>query len=55
MTSEQQHEGPEAGATEEGIALHGDEARAETHDQPETVALPGDTLIAKGEDDDSAF
>jgi len=55
MTNEQQHEGPEAGATEEGIALHGDEARAETHEQPETVELPAGTLIAKGDEGDDSF
>lgn len=48
-TSEQQ---PEEGATPEAVALHGDQARAETHPQPEVVTLPGDTHIATGETDD---
>lgn len=38
--------GPEAGATPEAVALHGDRARAEQHEQPEAVTLPGDTRIA---------
>lgn len=37
---------PEAGATPEAVAMHGDKARAEKYDQPETVALDGDTLIS---------
>lgn len=37
---------PEAGATPEAVAMHGDKARAEKYDQPEAVALDGDTLIS---------
>jgi hypothetical protein len=42
--------------TEAAKLLHGDNARGETHEQPEAVALPGDTLIASpqaDEDDDN--
>lgn len=57
MTTHEQQDpsagnGPEAGATEEAVALHGDRARAEQHAQPETVDLPAGTLIATGEADD---
>ena len=55
MTSanEQQHEQGVAGEpTEAAEILHGDRARTEEHEQPATVALDGDTLIAKDEDDD---
>jgi len=44
--------GPEDGATAEAIALHGDEARAEQHEQPETVDLPAGTKIAVAETDE---
>lgn len=44
---------PEAGATEEAVALHGVRAREEQHEQPEAVALDSDTLIAKDEDQES--
>jgi hypothetical protein len=53
MTNEQnaqQGQGPEAGATEEAIALHGNRAAAERYEQPdeaEVVTLPGDTIVAK--------
>jgi hypothetical protein len=53
MTNEQnaqQGDGPEAGATDEAIALHGDRAAAEKYEQPsgdEVVTLPGDTVVAK--------
>jgi len=42
--------GPEQGATEEAIALHGNKAAAEKYEQPagdEVVTLPGDTVVAK--------
>lgn len=41
--------------TEAAQLLHGEQAAVETHPQPESVALPGDTLIAKAEpaDDDN--
>lgn len=42
---------PEAGATEEGIALHGNKAREERYEQPDAVELPGGTLIATGDDE----
>lgn len=54
-TNENAHSaaGPEDGATPEAIALHGDEARVETHAQPDdVVTLPGDTRIATGETDE---
>jgi len=44
---------PEAGATDEAVALHGAQAREEQYEQPETVALDSDTLIAKTSDDES--
>lgn len=33
--------------TEIARTLHGDKARAETHDQPEVVELPAETLVAR--------
>lgn len=42
--STEQH--PEEGATTEAVALHGDRARVETHEQPEAVVLDGDTRIS---------
>ena len=49
-------QGPEDGATEAAVALHGDKARAEQHEQSESVELPAGTLIAtdgpNDEDDD---
>lgn len=47
--NENQDENP----TPQAEALHGDQAAEETHPQPETVALPGDTLIVTGEPDDA--
>jgi hypothetical protein len=44
--TQRQADGPEAGATPEAIALHGDQAREERHEQPEAVTLDGDTRIA---------
>jgi hypothetical protein len=38
--------------TEAAKLLHGGLARGETHEQPEAVALPGDTLIASPQDDE---
>jgi hypothetical protein len=38
--------------TEVATALHGDMARAEEHDQPATLAVPADTLIAQPSDDE---
>lgn len=54
MTNEQSTAGgPESGATEEAVALHGDEARAEQHPQAEAVVdLPAGTRIATGDDED---
>lgn len=37
---------PEAGATEQAIAMHGGQAREEKFAQPEATPLPADTLIA---------
>lgn len=37
---------PEDGATPEAVALHGSQAREERFAQPDTVALPADTLVA---------
>jgi hypothetical protein len=48
MEKTQQDE-PEQGATAEAVALHGSEARAERHPQPESVTLDGDTRIATSE------
>jgi hypothetical protein len=52
MTNEQKNpgQGPEEGATEEAIALHGNRAAAEKYEQPDdadVVTLPGDTVVAK--------
>lgn len=41
--------GPEAGATDEAVALHGDRARAERYEQPDAVELPAGTRIATGD------
>lgn len=48
-----------APVTDQAEAMHGDKARGEVFDQPEVVALPADTLIARPagdepEDDDEA-
>jgi hypothetical protein len=57
MTTHEQQDpsagnGPEAGATEEAVALHGDRARAEQHEQPgDVVDLPAGTRIAAHDDD----
>jgi hypothetical protein len=45
-------DGPEPGATDEAVALHGDKAASEKHDQPEAVTLDGSTRIATGEPED---
>lgn len=42
---------PDEGATTEAVALHGDQARAETHEQPEAVTLDGSTRIATSDPD----
>ena len=40
-----------APVTEQAEAMHGDKARGEVFDQPDAVALPGDTLIARPTDE----
>lgn len=37
---------PEAGASEQAVAMHGGQAREEKYPQPDAVTLPGDTRIA---------
>lgn len=46
-----QNDGPEQGATEEAIALHGNRAAAEKYEQPDAVTLPGDTRVARRDAD----
>lgn len=52
MTKTQNDE-PEEGATPEAVALHGSQARAEQHEQPDAMPLDGDTLIARPATDDT--
>ena len=43
--------GPEAGATPEAVAMHGEQARAEKYDQPDAVTLDTDTRISTPDED----
>lgn len=52
--SDPQNTNPEADqATPEAQAMHGEKARVEKHEQPQAIALDGDTLIAEPDAGDS--